>query len=390
MDFQYFIVYLVVNVVCIAFSITLLTRLTSNIGSEIENKLFRRMLIMYMAFLACEIIWVVGQSGIIPMSLHFCNSVKIAGTAFIPIMVYFWFRYAEIGFENKLSYNKMFAWITFIPAGIMILIYLSSPITGLIAKIEPDGTVINGPMIALTGIIDNIYGIAVVVHAVILIFKNKNELKRRIYLTHIMFIVICTIGGIADTVISNTPIMPLAILLSYNVLFINLQESKIFNDSVTGLNNRRMADEFLAEAIDDATENKPFCLMMMDIDGFKNVNDKFGHLEGDRALKITSDCMKKVATEWNGFLARWGGDEFMVVMKTRDNSLVEGFLNALRDELKKATKENSLTYSLEISVGKEFCNSKDIEAEELVRKADEKLYEAKALRGIETGEWIRL
>ena len=190
MIFQYYLVYIVVNVVCLAFAFVVLTRLTSSVGSEQENRLFRMMLVMYMAFLVCEIVWAFGVGNILPVSPHATSVIKLVGTIFIPVMVYFWLQYAEIGFGNSLAHTKKFKMITFIPAGIMLLVYLSNPATGLIATIQPDGTIINGPMRALTGLIDNIYGIAVIVHAVILLVRNRNPLQTRTYVTHIMFIVI--------------------------------------------------------------------------------------------------------------------------------------------------------------------------------------------------------
>ena len=184
--------------------------------------------------------------------------------------------------------------------------------------------------------------------------------------------------------------MPLAILLSYTVLFINLQESKIFNDSVTGLHNRRMADNYIRDSIEDASEKNPLCLLMMDIDDFKSINDRFGHQEGDRTLRITSGCLKKVVTKWNGFLSRWGGDEFMVMLNVGDNDKVGSFMNEVKKELDLAARDESLPYGLGLSMGMEFCRSRDMEPAQLINAADSRLYEVKAARGIEKGEWIRL
>jgi diguanylate cyclase (GGDEF)-like protein len=55
-------------------------------------------------------------------------------------------------------------------------------------------------------------------------------------------------------------------------------------------------------------------LFMMDIDNFKSINDAYGHIEGDGALKAFSDAMKDVAIRYSAFIARYGGDEFCMVM----------------------------------------------------------------------------
>ena len=378
MEFQYYLVYLIVNIVCVAFVAIILMRLNSNIGSSSENRIFRMMLIMYLAFLVCEIVWVLGEGKFVSISPFVYNTVKVAGTAFIPIMVYFWFRYAEMIFENPFARKIWFKLITAIPVIAMIAVYVSSPSTGLIAKILPDGTVVNGPMVGLTGVIDNLYGLAVVIHAVILLIKNRsNIMKRRVYLTHIMFIVICTLGGIADAVIKGTPIMPLAIMLSYNVLFINLQESKIFNDALTGVSNRRQAVKYVREVLSETSEKDPFCLILLDIDDFGSINEKHGQAEGDKALMLTSECINEVAGRRNGFVARWGGDEFLVVIKTGDIKEVESFENEVSTTIDRAARLQTFPYTISLSLGQEMCDRNDRDVMEIIDCAEKRLNEAK-------------
>ena len=390
MEFQYYIVYLIVNIVCFFFALTILVRISSDIGSDVENKMFRMMLLLYMAFLVCEVIWVLGEGNFLPISPYATSVIKIVGTVFIPIKVYFWFQYAEMKFGNPMAFTKKFRIVTFIPAAIMLLIYISNPATGLIATVNPDGSVINGPLIALTGIIDNIYGIAIIIHAIILTFKNKSKAMRRVYFVHCMFIIICTIGGIADAVISGTPIMPLAIMLSLHVLFINLQESKIFNDAVTGLNNRKSADNYLAELIPDTSEKTPFHMVMMSIDDLMTINERYGQVEGDRALRLASDSMRRAIAKHDGFLARWGGNEFMAIIRSGDPGAVDTFKRDLDANLERAAIDNSLPYAITYCEGHDMCSNKEMDPTDLIARADRNLRQARAEKGIEKGEWIKL
>ena len=304
MDYRYTFVYLIVNIVCFLSALLILSRLTSSIGSETEQKILRRMLFAYMAFLFCEIIWVMSIGEIIPIGPFWTGFIKVAGTAFIPVKVYYWLQYAETNFENPYAKTRNFKLITAIPLMIMLLIYITSFWTGAVATVDEAGAVVYGPAIGITGVVDSIYGIAVVVHAIILLIKDKEGFKRRVYITHIFFIAICTIGGITDAIVKDTPVMPLAIMLSLNVLFINLQESKIFNDALTGLNNRRLADWFIATTITETDETNPMCVFMMDIDKFKSINDTYGHLAGDKALIAVSNALKRAVSSYHGFLAR--------------------------------------------------------------------------------------
>ena len=378
MDFQYAFVYLIVNVVCFLSAIVILTRLNSSIGSEAENNIFRMMLTFYMAFIACEIIWVLGVGGFVQMNPRFIGFIKVLGTMFIPIKVYFWLQYAETRFGNPRAHTLKFKLLTAIPVIFMIFVYISSIWTGAVATIGADGSIIPGPAIALTGIIDNIYGVAVVVHAIILMIRDKEGFNRREYVAHILFIVICTIGGITDAVVSDTPIMPLAIMLSFNVLFINLQETKIFNDALTDLNNRRRADRFLSVSIKECDESKPLSIFMMDIDNFKRINDQYGHNNGDKALIAVSEALKDTVASYHGFIARWGGDEFVAAFPNGIENDIEDFIPNLRAEISKLRERFSLPFDLSLSIGREVCTDKTRSLSDVIGKADEALYQDKA------------
>ena len=379
MTYQYEFVYLIVNIVCFLSALVIFTRLSSNIGSETENKILRKMLFAYMAFLFFEIVWILSAGEIIPMGGFVTGLVKVMGTACIPIKVYYWLQYAEVSFENPAARTKKFKLLTAIPVIIMLIIYITSIWTGAVARLDESGNVVFGPAIGITGLVDHIYGISVVAHAIILLFKDKDGFKKRTYVTHILFITICTIGGITDAVISNTPVMPLAIMLSMNVLFINLQESKIFNDALTGLNNRRLADRFISEAIRECGEDKPLCVFMMDIDKFKSANDVFGHLMGDKVLVATANALKEAVNDYSrSFLARWGGDEFIVALQNADKKTIESFKKNLSDELDKINAGRSLPFDINMSIGQEICTNPSAALADVINKADERLYEDKA------------
>lgn len=386
MTFQYAFVYLIVNIVCVLSALVILTRLNSSIGSDTENKIFRFMIFSYMAFLFCEILWILSDGGFIDLGGYAEGAIKIAGTMFIPIMVYFWLQYAETRFDNPRANTRRFKLLTAIPLIIMLIIYFSSIWTHAVGVVdETTGEITPGPAIAITGLVDNIYGVAVVIHAIILLVRDKEGFKRKEYLSHILFIVICTAGGITDAAVSGTPIMPMAIMLSFNVLFIILQETKIFNDALTGLNNRRLADRYLTEAIAETGEEKPMCVIMMDIDDFKLVNDRYGHLEGDKALVAVSDALKKTMDDYRGFLARWGGDEFVIALTDVKDNTIDSFKTDLKKELELSNGRIDLPVELALSMGQEMCYDKNRSLADVIAKADEALYLEKAKKNVGAG-----
>ena len=91
MDYKYALVYASVNIFCWIISLIILQKFTTNVGNEQEIRYFRRMIDSFSVFLLTEIIWALSVSEIINLPSKVYGLIKIAGTFFIPLMVYFWF-----------------------------------------------------------------------------------------------------------------------------------------------------------------------------------------------------------------------------------------------------------------------------------------------------------
>jgi GGDEF domain-containing protein len=91
-------------------------------------------------------------------------------------------------------------------------------------------------------------------------------------------------------------------------------------DALTGLGNRRAFDETLARAIAGARRaDRPFAIVIADLAGFKSVNDRFGHIEGDRCLRRVADALRETVRGPDACF-RWGGDEFALVLPSTDRA----------------------------------------------------------------------
>lgn len=108
--------------------------------------------------------------------------------------------------------------------------------------------------------------------------------------------------------------------LSLLVLFINLQNYQLSHDVLTGLFNRRQTNKQIRWEIRHLADAEHLlCAMMLDVDRFKSINDRFGHLAGDQALREIAETVKASCRECD-FVARLGGDEFFILshVKSRE------------------------------------------------------------------------
>ncbi|HEY1588732.1 MAG TPA: sensor domain-containing diguanylate cyclase [Rhodanobacter sp.] len=98
-------------------------------------------------------------------------------------------------------------------------------------------------------------------------------------------------------------------------------EELSFKDGLTGVANRRRFDAIMELEWANARRNRqPLSLVMLDIDYFKQYNDHYGHLEGDQCLKLVAHALGKAATRARDFVARFGGEEFVLVLPETDES----------------------------------------------------------------------
>ncbi len=105
--------------------------------------------------------------------------------------------------------------------------------------------------------------------------------------------------------------------LSLLIIYINIQNTQLYKDYLTDLYNRRQFDNYIRAKI-NSSNNKRIAGFMIDIDSFKKINDVYGHDYGDTALKSTAKILRDTFSD-NDFIARYGGDEFVVVVELNDD-----------------------------------------------------------------------
>ncbi|MCF0127954.1 MAG: diguanylate cyclase [Pseudobutyrivibrio sp.] len=152
-------------------------------------------------------------------------------------------------------------------------------------------------------------------------------------------------------------------------------------DALTGIHNRRYGDKRLMEAQDKASRhNNPFCVCMCDIDFFKKVNDTYGHEAGDDVLKAVTSIIND-SVKSKGFVARWGGEEFLIVFENTDlpeaKSILELTLDRIREnEVVSNTEAGLQTIKVTMSFGVTTGTYHE-KNDGLLKRADGLLYEAK-------------
>ena len=166
--------------------------------------------------------------------------------------------------------------------------------------------------------------------------------------------------------------------LKYNQMEL---EKLAYVDYLTGLATRRLLDEKYELLFESAKRSKTtLTLLMLDLDYFKKYNDRYGHLEGDRVLKVVGGLLKEIFKRDGDVVSRYGGEEFVVVLYGTPLRDAMTLLKEFRRRLNTCALEHKdspfgeITISVGINSG---IPSKVEDTESFLRRADNALYKAK-------------
>ena len=148
-----------------------------------------------------------------------------------------------------------------------------------------------------------------------------------------------------------------------------------YHDPLTMLPNRAKLKLQLESRFEHSTDN-PFALLFLDLDNFKNINDTMGHKVGDTILIEVSDRLRESVGKYD-FCARFGGDEFVILLQDADTQSINSMAQRLVHTFKEPFRINEMDFFLSSSIGIVLYPSDASNVEDLIKHADTAMYEAK-------------
>lgn len=161
---------------------------------------------------------------------------------------------------------------------------------------------------------------------------------------------------------------------------INKMNKKIIIDELTGVYNRRFINEKLPiDLNNNILHGSPLSLIMADINKFKLVNDKYGHVIGDKVLKDFAKILTNSIRKNSDWVARYGGDEFLIVLNNTNEENAIKISGKIEKVLEAAPfRYNSISTKITSSFGIYCTRNEKTDVEAILARVDNKLYEAKS------------
>lgn len=252
--------------------------------------------------------------------------------------------------------------------------------SGWLFYFDDEGTYQRGPLYFAIYLFSYISMLISSVHALVRAAKIPVPARKRRMYTIAAFAIAPMAASFLQWGIGRYPMIIPGLCIGFMFVFISLQDDSINLDALTGLNNRKSMDRYLEEIRGRVSELTPYYVFILDADDFKSVNDSQGHIEGDRALRRIAGALRTTGDLFNGFIARFGGDEFIAVVSGQYLKDPELFVETMNEQLAQVVARTKLGYPLSVSVGYARYASSEARTQELIGRADEMLYQKKKER----------
>ena len=358
---------------CMIILIGLAARSRRSLFSSTQQLLFSMLGYTSAAYIFFDMIWTLSDGVSTPVGITANWISNAVSFSLFAIACLIWFFYSETMQGSRFLATRYRMALVALPTAVVVALAFTSYWTHTLFYIDAQGVYRRGAAYMIQPIVSYCYVIYTSLHAFVQARKVESLQKKAIYRTLAFFAVPALVGGTFQVVFS-VPGLCVGIMISILLLYIVYQEQLISTDPLTGLNNLNRFETYMLSLFSGADQADDVYLLMMDADGFKQINDHYGHVEGDHALQVVSKALKDVCSMSGGFIARYGGDEFVVLQKAATEQDIIGLCTAINDELAHA----EVPYALRMSIGCARVGDSVDTWQDLLRAADAELYRVKA------------
>ncbi len=303
--------------------------------------------------------WLVGLSNL----MHVCLF------SLPPVLTYYWFLLAKTLTERASVQDMRANRIHLIPVAVNALAALLSPFFHWIFFIDAAGVYHRGPLYIPSLLVSYSYLMA----GYGMLLRRRGKLLRQEFLFLSLFCLLPMIGGLLQGLIYGPLFMWPCSACGLIIMYLFLQERMVQTDSLTGVWTRNSFEHYVSQLLQTGS-GRPFGVIYCDIDNFKAINDRYGHPEGDEAIRAFAETAKRMLRKGDA-VARMGGDEFAILVNVEGHEALKTVTDRLYVSLDLYNRASGKEYALQCSIGADmFRQLPDLAVEDLLRRVDRLMY----------------
>ena len=375
----YAIVYLEINVMS-ALLVSFIRFKTLGISQMVSQRNFSLAIDAEIVFFLSDTAAVLISNGLLPSSAIGMMAAKTVYFFSTALMCFFWFIYFEhlqgssfVRSRRAVLLSSSLVWVM----GLLLIVNLFS---GILFYVDDAGGYHRGPLFSVQYLLSYVYVFAASGHALIGCFQKQKLSQKKLLVSLALFPLAPAGAGVIQFVYPALPVACFALSFATLILYQNWIDDMISIDPLTHLNNRKQLI-YHYEQWQRHSDSVPLYLLLIDANKFKSINDIYGHIQGDAALERIADSLRLACKElrYRANIARYGGDEFVILARSADEKTIENLRSKINHYLDKLNREAAAPYELSVSVGIAKAKSNKT-LKILISEADEKLYAEKARR----------
>ncbi len=325
-----------------------------------------------------ELLWHIGNSKFFDfpfVSIEIINAVYFIS---VESAAYSWLMFSDSFDEDEKKSNVLRSTLYHLPLAALVAIFITNHFTGCIFSFDANGNYVRGSLFFLEYVFGFFYLFVSLIINVKNFFSNEKSDKHDIYRTMIAFAIPLVIGMVLQMVFPLLPIVSVSSVVSFMLVYTSSLRIQIALDPLTGINNRRILFKELERKLKNVRINRKLYFMFIDIDSFKKLNDSYGHHEGDVVLRLVADSLRMLCSDISGFCARFGGDEFALIVELDMCEDISFVYNLIKRKINEQVKALGLKHDVSVSIGHAEYLKDAYSIQELINTADEVMYKNKS------------
>ncbi len=300
-----------------------------------------------------------------------------------PLICFLWLLYTDYKIHESRKDLKRRARLYAIPCALSAVLSIVSLFTGWLFMVDGNNTYSRGPYFWVMAVSALFYLALSFLMSLQDIRVNGWEENRTINVHLVLFPVGIILASVVQILFYGVSIIWVCSMIAFASIYINIQNAEIYTDFLTGLYNRRWLDEHFRRKLKMRRPEQQLFAVMIDLDDFKCINDRYGHAAGDDALRKLSGILRQACKGSDDVIARMGGDEFIILGERSDTGEVIELMDAVSASALAFNGQRQSGYLLMPSMGHAIYTGEDTDSS-FFAAADRAMYrnkqERKALR----------
>lgn len=284
-----------------------------------------------------------------------------------------WVLYVDHHIYHSIKHmRKLFSFVAVPFLLIAVLVVFDLFGAGNLFSITEENVYVRGRLMALSYII-LFYDYAASIVLAVVAVKRRGHVK--FFPIH-YFVLPCVVGTIAQGMYYGLSVGWFCVSLAFMFSQMQLQNLNAFMDDLSGLYNRKYYSYFISK-LEKSRKNKTVSGIMLDVNHFKNINDKYGHTTGDDAIRSIGMILSEVTTESN-MVFRLAGDEFVIISVGIQEPETVQLIDSIHRQVELFNSSSGKPYKLYLAAGYSLCETDNLNSDDFLHQMDMKMYEAKA------------